>query len=115
MCRQPRAGASRGHIVAQHRHNGRDGLWTSELQTARVVGMDWAESKALLHAVYDHLYRSSNVLEHRWHNGDFVIWDNVALQHMRRSLKGCGKRVLQRVIVGVEGVAPHVPMAPQLL
>ena len=24
MCRQPRAGASRGHIVAQHRHNGRD-------------------------------------------------------------------------------------------
>ena len=36
----------------------------------------------------------------------------VALQHMRGSLKGCGNRVLQRVIVGAEGVAPHVGSPP---
>ena len=33
---------------------------------------------------------------------------HIALQHARGSLKGCGKRVLQRVIVGREGTAPHI-------
>jgi len=100
----------RGEMPAVYRnpHNGRDVLWTSELQTARVLGMEWEASRDLLHAVFDHLYRSDNVLEHRWRTGDLLIWDNIALQHMRGSLKACGRRVLQRVIVGTEGVAPHV-------
>ena len=89
-------------------HNGREVLWVSELQAARVLGMFWEESRDLLNAVYDHLYRPELVLEHKWRNGDLVIWDNIALQHMRGSLKTCGRRVLQRVIVGTEGVAPHI-------
>jgi taurine dioxygenase len=97
--------------VQRNPHNGRDVLWTSELQTARVLGMDWEESRNLLHAVFDHLYRPEHVHEHRWRTGDLLIWDNVALQHMRGSLKECGRRVLQRVIVGTEGVAPHIERA----
>lgn len=89
-------------------HNGRHVLWPSELQAARVLGRDWEESRALLNAIYDHLYRPQQVLEHRWRTGDLVIWDNIALQHMRGPLKTCGRRVLQRVIVGTQGVAPHV-------
>ena len=61
--------------------------------------------------MFDHLYHPGRVLEHRWRTGDFVIWDNIALQHMRRSLRDCGRRVLQRVIVGTEGVVPHLPAA----
>jgi hypothetical protein len=30
---------------------------------------------------------------------------------MRGSLRECGRRVLQRVIVGTEGVAPHIKQA----
>lgn len=103
----------RGETPAVYRnpHNGRDCLWTSELQTARVLGMEWEESRDLLHAVFDHLYRPEHVLEHRWRTGDLLIWDNIALQHMRGSLKECGRRVLQRVIVGTEGVAPHIEQA----
>lgn len=89
-------------------HNGRDCLWVSELQAARVLGLDWEESRDLLNAVFDHLYRAEHVFEHRWRTGDLVIWDNIALQHMRGSLENCGRRVLQRVIVGTEGAAPHV-------
>lgn len=96
-------------MIYRNPHNGRACIWVSELQAARVLDMEWEESRDLLHAVYHHLYRPEHVLEHRWHRGDFVIWDNIALQHMRRSLKDCGKRVLQRVIVGTEGVAPHIP------
>jgi taurine dioxygenase len=100
----------RGEMPAIFRnpHNGRDCIWVSELQAARIMGMDWEVSRDLLHEVYDHLYRPEHVFAHRWRNGDLVIWDNIALQHARGSLKGCGKRVLQRVIVGREGVAPHI-------
>ena len=66
------------------------------------------ESRDLLRAVFDHLYRPESVYEHFWRNGDIVIWDNIALQHMRGSLKNCGRRILQRAIVGTEGVAPHI-------
>lgn len=100
----------RGEMPAIYRnpHNGRDGLWVSELQAVRVLGIEWEESRDLLNAVFDHLYRPEHVFEHRWRTGDIVIWDNIALQHMRGSLENCGRRVLQRVIVGTEGVAPHV-------
>jgi taurine dioxygenase len=71
--------------------------------------MDWKESRALLNEIFDRTYAPERLLVHRWRNGDFVIWDNIALQHMRGRLEDCGRRILQRVIVGSEGVAPHIP------
>lgn len=104
------AAQKRGLQPAIHRnpHNGRFCLWTSELQTARIQGLEWASSRDLLHEIYDHAYAPAQIYEHRWRNGDFLIWDNIALQHKRGPLHGVGKRVLQRVIVGTEGVAPHI-------
>jgi taurine dioxygenase len=96
-----------------NKHNGRACIWVNELQTARILGMAWEESRDLLHAVYDCIYQPALVHEHRWRKGDFLIWDNIALQHMRGPLNNCGRRVLQRVIVGTEGVAPHVPLETQ--
>ena len=92
-------------------HNGRPCVWVGAMQTARLLGLDWEESRELLHEVFDHLYAPQNVLEHRWRNGDIIIWDNIALQHARGNVEGVGKRLLQRVIVGVDGVAPHVSAA----
>ncbi len=111
-CDQPHPTAQkRGDMPTIYRnpHNGRDCLWVSELQAACINDMDWEASRDLLHETYDHLYRPEHVFEHRWRNGDIIIWDNIALQHARGSLKGCGRRVLQRVIVGREGVVPHLP------
>lgn len=89
-------------------HNGRPCVWVSAMQTARLLGMEWEESRDLLHEIYGHLYDPANVYEHRWRNGDIIIWDNIALQHMRGNIEGVGKRLLQRVIVGTAGVAPHI-------
>ena len=89
-------------------HNGHKCIWVSELQTTRLLDMEWDESRALLHEVFDRLYAEENVFEHRWRTGDIVIWDNIALQHARGNLESAGKRLLQRVIVGKQGVAPHV-------
>ncbi|MBU6268276.1 MAG: TauD/TfdA family dioxygenase [Sphingomonadales bacterium] len=90
-------------------HNGRRVLWASELQTAGVVGMDWAEGRDLLNAVFAVLYDPAHVLELHWRKGDLVIWDNIGTQHARGNLSECGTRVLQRVIVGTAGVIPTIP------
>lgn len=110
--RDPQA-QKRGVMPAIHTnpHNGRRCVWVSEMQTARLRGMEWEESRDLLHEVFDQLYAPEMLLEHRWRNGDIVIWDNIALQHARGNVEGVGKRLLQRVIVGLEGVAPHVAAA----
>jgi taurine dioxygenase len=92
-------------------HNGRRCIWVNEMQTVRLIGMEWEQSRDLLHEVYGHLYAPAHVLEHRWRNGDLIVWDNIALQHARGNLDRVGKRLLQRVIVGAEGVAPHVAMS----
>ena len=94
--------------VVRNPHNGRACLWVSALQTARLLDHEWDASTTLLGEVFDRIYAEDRVFEHRWRRGDLVIWDNIALQHMRGNLETVGRRVLQRVIVGTEGVAPHV-------
>ncbi len=74
-------------------------LYVSEMQTARIGDLPQAESEALLHQLFAALYAPSNLYEHRWNNGDLVIWDNLALQHSRPDLTGCVPRRLQRVAV----------------
>jgi taurine dioxygenase len=83
-------------------------LWVSEMHAARLLGMEWEESRALLSHLFDRLYAPDNLLEHHWHQGDIVIWDNVRFQHARGPLAAVGRRILQRVIVGTEGAAPHI-------
>lgn len=92
-------------------HNHRGCLWVSALQTVCLLDMEWEASRDALHAVFDHLYASERVFEHRWRNGDFIVWDNIALQHERGNLEAVGRRLLQRAIVGTHGVAPHIAAA----
>lgn len=79
---------------------GRPCIGVSEMHTARLSGMEWEDSHALLGQIYDHLYAAHNATEHRWRRGDIVLWDNLTLQHARGSLEGAGRRVLQRVVAG---------------
>jgi taurine dioxygenase len=102
MCHGERPG------LYEHPHTGAECVWVSEMHAARILGMSWEESRAVLTAVFDHLYAPEKIYEHVWRRGDIVIWDNIGLQHARPPLHQAGKRVLQRVIVGTEGVAPHV-------
>jgi taurine dioxygenase len=88
--------------IRVHPHTGRSYIAVNEMQTARLLGMDWDDSHTLLRAVFDHLYAPANTSEHVWHKGDLVIWDNIAYQHARGSLETAGRRILQRVIVGGE-------------
>ena len=85
--------------IMAHPVTGESILYVTEMQTARIGDLPPAESETFLQSLFATLYAPGNVHEHRWNNGDFVIWDNLALQHSRPDLTGCVPRRLQRVAV----------------
>lgn len=94
---------------------GRPCLGVSEMHSASMIGMDWEDSRDLLHAVFDRLYAADNIIEHVWHRGDIVIWDNLTFQHARGSIAAAGRRILQRVTVGAKGLWDMYPeLFPEL-
>lgn len=86
-------------LLIPHPRTGEPVLYISEMQTSRIVGMDEADSDATLQALFDRLYARDRVYRHHWNNGDFVIWDNIALQHARCDLTGMTPRKLQRIVI----------------
>lgn len=75
-------------------------LYVSQQATTEIIGLSPGESEELLTALFDHLYKPGRVFEHRWHKGDLVLWDNLALQHARGSQAGVRLRTMQRVVMG---------------
>jgi taurine dioxygenase len=88
--------------IIAHPETGEPVLYISEMQTARIEGMDREESDALLAGLFGLLYAPINVYRHHWHNGDVLIWDNIALTHSRCDLTGMTPRRLQRVAVATK-------------
>jgi taurine dioxygenase len=72
-------------------------LMVSEQQTDRIVDWPPDASEETLQALFALLYRPDNVYEHRWREGDLVVWDNLALQHGRPPLDQPGERTLRRM------------------
>ena len=72
-------------------------LMVSEQQTDRIIGWPPDASEDMLQALFALLYRQDNVYEHRWREGDLVVWDNLALQHGRPPLTQPGERTLRRM------------------
>ena len=70
-------------IARQHPRTGKTVLYACEQMTKEVVGLPPDESEHLLAELFDHLYHPATHWEHRWEQGDFVVWDNIALQHAR--------------------------------
>jgi len=89
-------------IVKTHPDSGRKALYLSRLMTRYVVGMDRAESDALLAELFDHIERPEFIYAHRWTPGDLVIWDNRRLNHARTDFPADEVRLLRRYTVSEE-------------
>ncbi|MCW5604173.1 MAG: TauD/TfdA family dioxygenase [Burkholderiales bacterium] len=68
-------------VVRTHPFSGRKGLFVNEGYTARIAGMNVAESDVLLDELFAHLAHDEFIYCHQWRVGDFLIWDNCATQH----------------------------------
>jgi alpha-ketoglutarate-dependent taurine dioxygenase len=85
-------------IDLAHPRTGETILYACEQMTDKILGMSKAESEELLNALFAHLYKPENQLVHHWQQGDFVVFDNIALQHSRGKVDKEGPaRTLRKV------------------
>jgi taurine dioxygenase len=92
-------------LVRTHPDNGLKALYLNFNRLDRIVGMDRAESDALLDELAAHTRKPEFHYAHKWALGDAVIWDNRATMHRVDVDYPMGeKRVMQRVLI--EGDRP---------
>jgi taurine dioxygenase len=97
-------------VLFHHPRTGQPILYVSQQMTREIVGLAPDESESLLQELFAHLYQPSMVYEHHWHDGDLVIFDNIAMQHARGyvDLKG-STRTLRKAIAPIPNIKPQVP------
>lgn len=85
--------------IIPHPETGEPILYVSEMQTGRIGDLPRGESDALLDRLFSVLYAPDNIYEHRWTNGDLLLWDNIGLQHSRPDLSQHKPRRLRRIVL----------------
>ena len=87
-------------LVSRHPRTGMPFILASDQQANYVIGMDRADSDALLDDLFAHVYDDEFVYDHDWQARDLVIWDNLVLQHGRRENPNAVRRSLRRITMG---------------
>lgn len=89
---------------------GREALFLSEHTTARIIGLAPEEEAGLIETLRERIADPAVAYRHRWQPGDFLFWDNVALQHARTTFDPGARRTLRRTpVLDPEGARrfPH--------
>jgi taurine dioxygenase len=68
-------------VVRTNRLTGRRGLFVNRSFTSHIVGLERAESDAILNFLYTHLETPEFQVRWRWETGAVAFWDNRFTQH----------------------------------
>lgn len=68
-------------VVIRHPVTGRKALFVSKDVVSRIVGMDEAESRALIDELEAFATQERFLYRHKWKVGDLVVWDNRSTLH----------------------------------
>lgn len=86
--------------------SGRKALFLGRRPNAYVLGLEVAESDALLDALWAHATQPRFAMCHRWQVGDLLMWNNVSVLHRRDPFDPTTRRVMHRSqIKGNERIA----------
>jgi taurine dioxygenase len=96
-------------VVFPSPYSGEPVLYVMQQSTHYILNIPVEESDALLEELWKTLYARTNVYEHWWHNGDLVIWDNVAVQHSRQDQSKVARRTLQRIMITEKTLQQQFP------
>jgi taurine dioxygenase len=92
-------------LVRTEPRSGRKALFLGRRPNAYVVGMELADSEALLDALWAHATQPQFTLCHRWSVGDLLMWNNLSVLHRRDPFDPATRRVMHRSqIKGLERI-----------
>ena len=83
-------------LVRTHPETGRECLFLGRRRNAFVVGLDLAESEALLDELWAHATRPELTFCQQWQAGDVVMWDNRCTLHRRDGFDPAARRLMHR-------------------
>jgi taurine dioxygenase len=86
-------------LVITQRESGRKVLKLSPMHAQYILGMDDAESDALLHELADHLVDARFAYFHTWQADDAIIWDNWRVIHCATGVPFDVERLAQRTTI----------------
>jgi alpha-ketoglutarate-dependent taurine dioxygenase len=96
----PRSSPGAVHpLVCTHPATGRRMLYLGRRRNAYLVGLDLAESEALLDELWKFVDRPQFAWEHVWRVGDLVMWDNRCTMHRRDGFDANSRRIMHRTQV----------------
>jgi len=83
-------------LVRTDPRTGRKALFLGRRPNAYVVGLEVAESEALLDALWAHATQPQFTLCHRWKVGDLLMWNNLSVLHRRDPFDPTTRRIMHR-------------------
>lgn len=86
-------------LVITQQETGRKILKLSPMHAQSILGMDAAESDALLHELADHLVDARHAYFHTWQADDAIIWDNWRTIHSATGVPFDVNRLAQRTTI----------------
>jgi taurine dioxygenase len=88
-------------LVITQRETGRKVLKLSPMHARYVLGMDKAESDALLEEIAEHLVDPRFAYFHKWRKNDMVVWDNWRIVHSANGVPlHCARSARRTTIAG---------------
>jgi taurine dioxygenase len=83
-------------IVRTHPATQRKALFLGRRRNANVIGLELADSEALLDALWAHASRPEHCWFQQWRVGDLIMWDNRCTMHRRDAFDDGARRVMHR-------------------
>jgi taurine dioxygenase len=90
-------------LVCTHPESGHRMLYLGRRRNAYIIGLELADSEALLDELWEFVSRPDFTWEHVWRVGDLVLWDNRCTMHRRDAFDPGSRRIMHRTQVKGEG------------
>jgi len=86
-------------LVCIHPDTNRRMIYLGRRRNAYLVGLELADSEALLDELWSFVDRPEFAWEHAWRVGDLVMWDNRCTMHRRDAFDPNSRRIMHRTQV----------------
>jgi alpha-ketoglutarate-dependent taurine dioxygenase len=97
---------ARHPLVRTNPKTGRRALFLGRRPNAYVLGLEVADSEALLDSLWAHATQPRFAMCHEWQVGDLLMWNNLSVLHRRDPFDPESRRVMHRTqIMGDERIA----------